>query len=176
MFDIGFQELVLVGIVALVVLGPERLPEVARTAGRWMGKARQFINNVKRDLDSELNSEDLAEFKRLKEELSETRRMLQESSSEFAQELNRTIPLSGETPPSAAPVGPALTDTEPKADVKKRASKQPAGKTAKKAPKQVATTKKPAATKKTKKAPAAKKTKQGRAKKKKAVTKKKKHG
>ena len=50
MFDIGFSELVAVGLIALIVLGPKRLPEVARTAGRWMGQLRRFIADVKQDI------------------------------------------------------------------------------------------------------------------------------
>lgn len=59
MFDIGFWELSIIAVVALVVIGPERLPGVARTAGKWLGKARRFINQVKSDLDVELRQEEL---------------------------------------------------------------------------------------------------------------------
>ncbi|MBU0501123.1 MAG: Sec-independent protein translocase protein TatB [Gammaproteobacteria bacterium] len=59
MFDIGFMELLLVGVVALVVVGPERLPGLARTAGAWVGRARSFIGNVKADIDRELKAEEL---------------------------------------------------------------------------------------------------------------------
>lgn len=59
MFDVGFWELVVIGIVALLVLGPERLPAVARTAGLWYGKARHFVGTVKADIDRELKVEEL---------------------------------------------------------------------------------------------------------------------
>lgn len=59
MFDIGFMELVLVGVVALLVVGPERLPGLARTAGAWVGRARSFVGNVKADIDRELKAEEL---------------------------------------------------------------------------------------------------------------------
>jgi len=59
MFDIGFMELVLVGVVALLVVGPERLPGLARTAGAWIGRARSFVGNVKADIDRELKTEEL---------------------------------------------------------------------------------------------------------------------
>ncbi len=59
MFDIGFWELVVVGIVALVVLGPERLPVVARQVGRWIGRMRGFVNEVKGDIDRELTLRDI---------------------------------------------------------------------------------------------------------------------
>ncbi len=59
MFDIGFGELLVIGVLALVVLGPERLPRVARTAGLWLGKARSMLANVKAEIDRELKAEEL---------------------------------------------------------------------------------------------------------------------
>jgi sec-independent protein translocase protein TatB len=59
MFDVGFMELVLIGVVALLVIGPERLPKVARTAGMWLGKGRRFISSVKSDIEQELKAEEL---------------------------------------------------------------------------------------------------------------------
>jgi sec-independent protein translocase protein TatB len=62
MFDIGFFELVLVGVVALLVVGPERLPRLARTAGLWLGRARRTLATVKAEIDSELKAEELKEI------------------------------------------------------------------------------------------------------------------
>jgi sec-independent protein translocase protein TatB len=59
MFDIGFWELTVIGVVALLVIGPERLPRVARTAGMWVGRARRFVTSVKSDIDRELAAEEL---------------------------------------------------------------------------------------------------------------------
>ena len=59
MFDIGFWELVIIGLVALLVVGPERLPKLARTLGLWMGKGRRFLGSVKADIDRELRAEEL---------------------------------------------------------------------------------------------------------------------
>jgi len=59
MFDIGFFELALIGIVALLVVGPERLPQVAKTAGLWVGKGKRFLASVKQDIDRELKAEEL---------------------------------------------------------------------------------------------------------------------
>ena len=59
MFDVGFTELLLIGVVALVVVGPERLPGLARTAGAWFGRMRSFVGNVKADIDRELKTEEL---------------------------------------------------------------------------------------------------------------------
>lgn len=91
MFDIGITELALIGLLALLLLGPKRLPEVARTAGRWLGNLRRFINSVKEDFDQELRSEELAELRKLQQELSETRQVMERSSSEALQRLEREI-------------------------------------------------------------------------------------
>ena len=65
MFDIGFFELLLIGLVALLVVGPERLPKVARTAGLWIGKARRMLNSVREDIEQEIKADEL---KRILEE------------------------------------------------------------------------------------------------------------
>lgn len=59
MFEIGFWELVMVGVVALIVVGPERLPGLARTAGLWLGRARRMLAEVKAEVDRELQLEEL---------------------------------------------------------------------------------------------------------------------
>ncbi|PIE44187.1 MAG: twin-arginine translocase subunit TatB [Gammaproteobacteria bacterium] len=66
MFDIGFLELVLLGIVALLVLGPEKLPHAARTAGQWVGTARRMVNRVTREIDQEIKTQELRD--KLKQE------------------------------------------------------------------------------------------------------------
>jgi sec-independent protein translocase protein TatB len=59
MFDIGFWELTMIAIIALLVIGPDKLPDVARTAGKWVGRARRFVGDVKTDIDRELKQEEL---------------------------------------------------------------------------------------------------------------------
>ena len=59
MFELGFWELLLIGVVALLVVGPERLPGLARTAGRWVGRVRRFVATVKADIDREVRAEEL---------------------------------------------------------------------------------------------------------------------
>lgn len=59
MFDIGFLEMTTIGIVALVVIGPERLPEVATKVGRYVGKAQRFVRGVRSDISRELETGDL---------------------------------------------------------------------------------------------------------------------
>ena len=84
MFDVGFTELMLIGIVALVVMGPERLPAVAKTAGLWIGKAQRFVRGVKTDLASELESGDL---KKLigdqREQINELKQMVSTATKDF---------------------------------------------------------------------------------------------
>lgn len=59
MFDIGGWEIVIIAIVGLIVIGPERMPDVARTVGRWVGRIRRFVVNVKEDIDREIQQEEL---------------------------------------------------------------------------------------------------------------------
>ena len=59
MFEIGFFELCLVAIVALLVIGPEKLPRVARTVGLWLGKAQGMVKTVKYEIDEQLRAEEL---------------------------------------------------------------------------------------------------------------------
>ncbi|MFM9969820.1 MAG: Sec-independent protein translocase protein TatB [Burkholderiales bacterium] len=63
MFDIGFSELMVIAVVALVVIGPERLPRVARTAGHLMGRLQRYVNDVKADINREMETEELRKFK-----------------------------------------------------------------------------------------------------------------
>jgi sec-independent protein translocase protein TatB len=59
MFDVGFWELMIIGVVALLVIGPERLPAVARTVGLWAGRGRRLLTSVKADIDREIRAEEL---------------------------------------------------------------------------------------------------------------------
>ena len=101
MFDVGFSELVLIALLALIVLGPKRLPEVARTAGRWLGRLRRFMNDVKQDLDKELHSAELSELRKLKQELDDTRRVIEESSGQLYQDVANVS-----TPPPTPTIAP----------------------------------------------------------------------
>ena len=81
MFDIGFSELIVIGIVTLVVVGPERMPRVARTAGLLLGRVQRYVNGVKADISREIQ---LDELKRLQSEM-------QESARSFEQSMNQEI-------------------------------------------------------------------------------------
>lgn len=59
MFDVGFWELLLIAVVGLLVIGPKRLPGVARTLGLWVGRGRRLISSVKADIEQEIRAEEL---------------------------------------------------------------------------------------------------------------------
>jgi sec-independent protein translocase protein TatB len=81
MFDFSFGELAVIGTVALVVLGPERLPKVARTVGEWVGKAQRYVSQVKSDINREM---ELAELKKLQEEARQAAQSVQSSLNEVS--------------------------------------------------------------------------------------------
>lgn len=62
MFDVGFSELLMVGLVALLVLGPEKLPKAARMAGFWVGKARSVLAHAKAEIKQELHAEEMRQL------------------------------------------------------------------------------------------------------------------
>ena len=112
MFDIGFQELVLISVIALIVVGPERLPKMARTLGLWSGKIRYYVNQVKNDIDREVRAQELkelldkpaAELKDLSSVAEETKGALDEAKAAI-----ETIPtdVSTANEPAAGSIFPA---------------------------------------------------------------------
>ena len=74
MFDFGFSEMVIVAIVGLIVLGPERLPKVARQAGQWLGKLQRYVADVKSDINRQM---ELDELRRLQTEVTGAARDLE---------------------------------------------------------------------------------------------------
>jgi sec-independent protein translocase protein TatB len=98
MFDVGFWELTIIALVALIVIGPERLPKVARTAGLWLGRGRRFVATVKADIDKEIRAEELREViekqaalaNPVHEIVEETRKDLNEIKQETAQQVKES--------------------------------------------------------------------------------------
>lgn len=89
MFDIGFSELLIVAIVALIVLGPERLPKATRFAGLWVRRARAQWHSVKDELERELAAEELKRgFQDAKDAISDTERQIRDSGSEVEREFD----------------------------------------------------------------------------------------
>lgn len=81
MFDIGFWEITVLAVIGLIVLGPERLPVVARTVGRWVGQARHYMSALTSELEKEVHAEDIRrEVREAREKIeSETRQVRDES-------------------------------------------------------------------------------------------------
>ncbi len=86
MFDIAFSELLVIGIVALIVIGPERLPKLARTAGQWLGRLNRYVAQVKQDIDRDLK---LEELRRLQKEMQETAQRYEILAEETRREIAR---------------------------------------------------------------------------------------
>ena len=95
MFDIGFSELMVIGVVALLVIGPEKLPKVARTLGHLLGRAQRYVNDVKSDINREIQ---LDELKKLQAEVTESARSLEDSVRKEYETARATV----EVPAQAA--------------------------------------------------------------------------
>ncbi|MGY3925194.1 Sec-independent protein translocase protein TatB [Aeromonas jandaei] len=112
MFDIGFWELVVIAVVALVVLGPERLPSAIRTTTHWIRLIRSTANSVKAELEQELKLQELHNDLKKAEQLQMNNLSpeLQESIEQLkaaAQSVNRPYQVENEIrPPVAEPVAP----------------------------------------------------------------------
>jgi len=103
MFDIGFFELVVVFVIGLLVLGPERLPKVVRSVGLWTGRARATLNNLKHEMEREAYNEEMKEsFKKQMQELGLDEKLIEQ------------IDLSDE------PVTPPADRPELSSDMKKK--------------------------------------------------------
>jgi sec-independent protein translocase protein TatB len=96
MFEIGFSELVMVALVSLLVIGPERLPKAARLAGFWLGKTRAMITSVKAEIQLELRAEEmrqlfkdesgLQDFQQLVDETTDTVHSIQSSITSLSKD------------------------------------------------------------------------------------------
>jgi sec-independent protein translocase protein TatB len=117
MFDIGFSELMVIGVVALIVIGPERLPKVARTLGHLLGRAQRYVSDVKSDINREIQ---LEELKKLQTQVTDSARAMEESvrseyesarnaiqapAQEAATELQSAAKLAEGLPPVADVTG-----------------------------------------------------------------------
>lgn len=108
MFDVGFSELIVIGIVALVVIGPEKLPRVARTIGLLLGRAQRYVNDVKADINREMHLDDL---KKMQSEMTNSMRSLEDGLKTEVESAR----LAVETPlqeASAAIEAPAEAEPE----------------------------------------------------------------
>ena len=81
MFDIGFTELVVIAVVALIVLGPERLPKAARTMGHLFGRLQRYVNDVKADINREMELD----------ELRKVQQQVKDAATDFEQSMNKAL-------------------------------------------------------------------------------------
>ncbi len=110
MLDISFTEIAVIGAVALVVLGPERLPKVARTAGHLFGRLQRYVNTVKADISREMEASELS---KLKQDVQDAARSFEQSVQQHANSLEaeaKTLQVEAEkavaTPPAPAATQP----------------------------------------------------------------------
>jgi sec-independent protein translocase protein TatB len=94
MFDIGFSELLLVGVVGLLVIGPERLPGAIRTGSLWLNRIKRGFNDIKREVQQELHNDEIMQ------QLRNTGQQIKEQADEF----NRTPTISPDKPAAAPQV------------------------------------------------------------------------
>lgn len=107
MFDISFSEILVIATVALIVLGPERLPKVARTLGHLFGRAQRYVNEVKNDIQREM---ELEELKKWKTSIEETGRSVENNVrkevTKFQEEMEEEMKFaSSETSPHPSDPG-----------------------------------------------------------------------
>ncbi len=88
MFDIGFSELMLIGIIALVVIGPERLPKVARTAGQWLGRLNRYASQVKQDIDRDMK---LEELRKMQQDMKDTAQRYEIMATDTKREMEEVV-------------------------------------------------------------------------------------
>ena len=93
MFDVGMFEMILIGVIALLILGPERMPEAARAAGRWVGKMRGFISGVKDDVKSQMSVAEMDELRQLRNDLTRAKTSLGKMQQDTSATLNEQVSL-----------------------------------------------------------------------------------
>ncbi len=103
MFDIGFSEMMVIAVVALIVIGPERLPKVARTAGLLLGRLQRYVNDVKSDINREMQ---LEELKKLQAQVQDSARSIE---SDVRRELQATESALNQAAQGAAETASTLT-------------------------------------------------------------------
>ncbi len=98
MFDSGFIEMLVIGIIALMVVGPERLPGLASKAGKMVGKMKAFVANTREDIEKEVRAEEMQSMlSKQKEEISELRDMMQTSGKEIISEVDDASSMLGDS-------------------------------------------------------------------------------
>jgi sec-independent protein translocase protein TatB len=114
MFGVDFSEIMVIMIVALIVIGPERLPKVARTMGEWWGRLQRYINRIKQDVTTSMELEELRELERkIKAEADALERTVQQTGNDLnhevrqlGKELNQPAQEPGKPTPPTDPASP----------------------------------------------------------------------
>ena len=83
MFEVGFSEICMVALVALLVIGPEKLPKVARMAGFWMAKSKRMVASVKQEIHEEFQAEELRQTLKNQSGINEFQKLLDETADDF---------------------------------------------------------------------------------------------
>ena len=94
MFDIGFPELVVISIVALLVIGPEKLPEAIRTMSLWVGRIQRSFASIRREIESEIGADEIRQQlhnENIMKELEETKNTLQQAGQDVRTTINATV-------------------------------------------------------------------------------------
>lgn len=114
MFDIGFSELLVIGVVALIVIGPEKLPRVARTVGHLAGRLQRYVADVKADINREV---ELEELRKMRESMEKAAADVQSSVdtelTKTADELNKAVEGAKPAAPEAVAEKPAAEPQKP---------------------------------------------------------------
>ena len=112
MFDIGFSEMIVIAVIALVVLGPEKLPRVARTAGHLLGRMQRYVNDVKADINREI---ELDELRKLQKEMQNTAQSIQQTIKGEINSVESEFKSIGDSTHKALsdPVADAFADPPP---------------------------------------------------------------
>lgn len=93
MFDIGFSELVLTALIALLVFGPDKLPQAARTAGLWIGRFKRMLTDTRREIERELGADDIRRQlhnEQIMKSLNETPQAIERAVRETVQTVDDT--------------------------------------------------------------------------------------
>ena len=112
MFDIGFSELVVIGLVALIVIGPEKLPRVARTVGHLIGRLQRYVADVKSDINREV---ELDELRKMRDTVQQAAASIETSVTSGLTKTEEGInsSISGEVPAVAAVASPSPEPAKP---------------------------------------------------------------
>ncbi len=119
MFDIGFSELLLIALVTLLVMGPERLPQTVRSISLWIGRLKQMLASARRDLEQEVGMDDIRQQlhnEQVMRELNESKDHLEET---YSKAFDSSLEMTSENPFEADEEPSASSNKEPSASLNK---------------------------------------------------------